>query len=625
MGKIYWALVLVLMVLFGGCSSDVEEPFAEKERFVSLNVEMKDSQFTTRSTTGVEGHLLRCVLEIWDDELSVLYSREEVASGDNSALDFSFEADNSASYTLLLWADYIDSNYTTSSSSLGGVNYDHLSDKYYTTTLGLQNISFLEDNTSLPSAKDCFFTSLDFTKTTTAMELSATLNRAVSKITFAQKDSEALEVCSNFVASYTTPSTFNVATAKATSSRSVTFSSAPFNGDITINSTPCKTLFYDYILSSSDGVMGEVALEFTSTSAEVIISDVTIPAGLPLLQNYEINCAGNIINFTDLTSNDVSLDVSINENWTNSQDKDDILSDDSSQEPDPDNSGSVVAPDDSGDYILVSTVAQLQTLASEVNGGDTKSGYAYKLSTNLDLSGTQWVAIGNYDNKFYGTFDGGGHTISGLTISSASAFQGLFGYIYLSQIRNLNIEQASVTGSQYVGGVAGKSDYSTIINCSVSGAIIGTEANSYIGSIAGSMNGSSVINCINSATVTASGCSYIGGITASATGGSEVALCLNTGQVTGLSYSGAIVGYANSDCTITTSYALTGCLTTTTGAEISCETAQITNSPSTTLQSNDFVTEINSAIATYNSTLAETKTQACNWSYSQNEYPKLDM
>ena len=133
----------------------------------------------------------------------------------------------------------------------------------------------------------------------------------------------------------------------------------------------------------------------------------------------------------------------------------------------------------SADPFMIYNASQLKKLASEVNaGGDSKSGVYYKLANNIDLSafhgGAGWAPIGNVYNRFSGHFDGGGKTISNLYIYLPSnQFVGLFGYIDGATVTNLGVEIAGggVIGSDYVGGVAGYVNNSTVSNCYTTGNV----------------------------------------------------------------------------------------------------------------------------------------------------------
>ena len=203
----------------------------------------------------------------------------------------------------------------------------------------------------------------------------------------------------------------------------------------------------------------------------------------------------------------------------------------------------------------ISTATELKNFAVAVNNGSEKSAHA-KLMNDIDLSsvcgaelsnGTSWEPIGTSSSKPYsGTFDGNGHTISGLYIVSSDNNQGLFGYLSTSgdnkgTVQNLSVS-GSVSGHLYVGGIAGQNN-GNVINCAFSGSVSGV---SLVGGVVGS-NGGTVTGCTFSVSGTVSGNSYVGGVVGY--NGGNVENCYNTGSVTGVTvvsvssdYVGGVVG-----------------------------------------------------------------------------------
>ena len=188
----------------------------------------------------------------------------------------------------------------------------------------------------------------------------------------------------------------------------------------------------------------------------------------------------------------------------------------------------------------------MREFANKVNGGETDA-WA-ELTANIDLSeicseesDTSWTPIGNsIGNSYRGTFNGAGHTISGLYINSSSANdQGLFGYVYGGTVKDLSVS-GSVSGDANVGGIAGQNN-GNVINCAFSGSVSG----SYVGGVVGDNDGGRVENCYNIGEV--SGNSYVGGVVGYSSGGisasASVTNCYNTGTVTGTDdYVGGVVG-----------------------------------------------------------------------------------
>ena len=171
----------------------------------------------------------------------------------------------------------------------------------------------------------------------------------------------------------------------------------------------------------------------------------------------------------------------------------------------------------------------LLNVAELVNGGKTDINIT--LDTDIDLTGKDWTPIGTgYSNKYTGTFDGGGHTIKGLTVTTNDQFVGLFGSIgYAGTVKNVMMEDVQITSnpsSGFAGGVAGYSD-GTIENCSVSGSVSGTV---YVGGVVGVQIGGSITGCSSSATV--KGMVDVGGVAGQTNSSATLTACYATGNVT---------------------------------------------------------------------------------------------
>ncbi len=194
------------------------------------------------------------------------------------------------------------------------------------------------------------------------------------------------------------------------------------------------------------------------------------------------------------------------------------------------------------DPYRISNLDELEAFRNSVNEGETYYGEYVVLTSDIDMAGsygadigdgTSWTPIGVSSSfHFAGTFDGRGHTISGLYIDSIDDYQGLFGYIYGAKISNLVVE-GTVTGSNYVGGVVGCANFNV------------------------TSDGIAITNVGSEVEVTASGVN-VGGIvgylaTSSYYPGYVVA-CFNKGSVIGASRVGGIAGYSsNVDYTLFTS------------------------------------------------------------------------
>ena len=153
------------------------------------------------------------------------------------------------------------------------------------------------------------------------------------------------------------------------------------------------------------------------------------------------------------------------------------------------------------------------------------------LTADIDLTGKDWSPIGtNFYNSYTGTFDGGGHTIMGLTVTTNDQYVGLFGRLgKAGTVKNVVMDGIQITCNHrlgYAGGVAGFS-WGTIENCSVSGSISGTVS---VGGVVGIQWEASITGCSSSATV--KGMVQVGGVAGETNSGATMAACYATGNVT---------------------------------------------------------------------------------------------
>ena len=184
--------------------------------------------------------------------------------------------------------------------------------------------------------------------------------------------------------------------------------------------------------------------------------------------------------------------------------------------------------EDDGSYTVYNADG-LMNIAELVNGGKTDINIT--LDKNIDLTGKAWTPIGtDYDNSYKGTFDGGGHTITGLTFTTNDEFAGLFGWLNRAgTVKNVVMEGVQITSNQIyggsIGGVVGYS-WGTIENCSVSGSVSGTV---YVGGVVGAQIDGSITGCSSSATV--KGMVDVGGVAGQTNSSATLTACYATGNV----------------------------------------------------------------------------------------------
>ena len=214
--------------------------------------------------------------------------------------------------------------------------------------------------------------------------------------------------------------------------------------------------------------------------------------------------------------------------------------------------------DGQGNY-TVTTADGLMNVAELVNGGKTDINIT--LDTDLDLTGKEWTPIGNYEKQYTGTFNGGGHTITGLTVTGSDQYAGLFGRIGSGgTVKNVKLEGVKIESDNdmsSVGGVAGDSYDGNIENCSVSGSVSGN--NGTAGGVVGNQQKGSITGCSSSATVNAG--IAAGGVAGGTNIGASLTGCYATGDVTlvsndiGTCYAGGVVGNNGSSSTLKACYA----------------------------------------------------------------------
>ena len=203
------------------------------------------------------------------------------------------------------------------------------------------------------------------------------------------------------------------------------------------------------------------------------------------------------------------------------------------------------AIESNGSYTVTSADG-LMNIAELVNGGKTDINIT--LTADIDLTGKDWTPIGTGTRNLYsGTFDGGGHTIKGLTVTTNDQFVGLFGYLNRAgMVKNVVMEGIQITSNHMFGCTGGVVGYSwgTIENCSVSGSVSGTI---YVGGVVGAQIGGSITGCSSSATV--KGTVEVGGVAGDMNSGATLTACYAMGNVTieidpiKTIYGGGLVGF----------------------------------------------------------------------------------
>lgn len=254
---------------------------------------------------------------------------------------------------------------------------------------------------------------------------------------------------------------------------------------------------------------------------------------------------GNVVQNTTFTISDIKYIAEIGQ--TNGSEKDVVINMASI-------ASTTVAIGFSGsgtvdDPYLINNEGQLRAVARCTNGNiasiDGYNGKYLKLTADLDLAGENWTPIGTYNNDyiynytFKGTFDGGGKSISNLTINNSLLKNiGLFGYVYGGTIKNIVLINCQITNTIFngkAGGIAGSLENGLIGNCSNAGSITVAGSSSYVAGIVAYVSNSTVSGCSNSGSIS-SGSSSVdiveaGGIAGIVYGNSSIQNSYNTGSV----------------------------------------------------------------------------------------------
>ena len=220
------------------------------------------------------------------------------------------------------------------------------------------------------------------------------------------------------------------------------------------------------------------------------------------------------------------------------------------------------------DPYQIGNADQLMWFAAKVNGSTKKStsNLCAKLTSDIDLTGKDWTPIGCYNSSsdyiyYGGTFDGTGHTVSGLTINNAKQYQALFGYVKGGTIRDLTVKgsvKTSTKSSSYAAGIVSYGNPVTVKNC-INEADVTVTGNGYAAGIIANTygTGSKIDNCRNKGDISGKG-GYLGGILGNASGKTEITSSFNDGNITSTAVSnsfpycvGGIAGNAAANSVIT--------------------------------------------------------------------------
>lgn len=288
---IYSAMML-LMGLFAACSQENDPNNLDSQnKLVNISAELPKEFTQTRAIPAVDGHYLRCILEITDVDGVQVY-REEKLGTEGSAdgkLSFTFPLEKAGEYTYKMWADFIPAE--GQAPDVTG----HYADKFYRTE-DLTKITIIDPallyNTD---ACDAFSGTGTFEKDNATLEnpLSVTLTRPFAKLIVSDKSEENFAKCTTVSASLEIPNGFNVSTGTISSEtvEAVLAATAPIGNQDATSGNADLRLFSCYIFADNDA-LGEIKLDFVTTDGG---RSVAIPANVPVKKNTRTLVRGYLV------------------------------------------------------------------------------------------------------------------------------------------------------------------------------------------------------------------------------------------------------------------------------------------------------------------------------------------
>lgn len=193
-----------------------------------------------------------------------------------------------------------------------------------------------------------------------------------------------------------------------------------------------------------------------------------------------------------------------------------------------------------GSVYNVSTAAELAWIGQELSKTETFETKTIQLTADIDLGGHPWIPF----EKFCGTFDGQGYAVRGLKVTNESDYTGFFAKAVSASFKNIKILDCDIKGTRYMGGLVGFPQYTTIMNCTVTGVIEGTSS---VGGIVGYAETVMIFDrCQFQGTVkgTSSNIGGLIGTLGNTTYEESLYACFADATVTGSTYVGGLIGYA---------------------------------------------------------------------------------
>ena len=489
MKKIFLFMAFFAAMLLASCSKDEALLNENGENggltTAKISVTLPSGGMSARATASDDAAATRCLMQVLDAEGNPL--------GDNfSDVQSANVSGTTASFTVMLKA---------------GEQYDFLfwADNTATEVTDLKNVSY-ENGTTI-----AFAGRLDNAQWSNA-GLTAKLTHAVSRVTVHSTTAVTLTEKNDFTLEVPTVYTaYNVATGAVTGESSkYTYTNSA------ATATANSNLGYFYALVNGDNQALTMQYNGVLGNPEVTVGDV------PLKSNCHTTLTGDVYH---LGLTDGTITATISEDWT---DGEKFFSD--------------YLIDADGTYIVY-TAKGLLAWAAYVNAGHWDTNCT--LATDIDLTGIEWTPVGIYvgDKPYTGTFDGGNHTITGLTVSKGTTddFAGLFSYVgEKGSVKNLDLKNVNIKGLSLTGGIAAD-NLGTIDHCSVSSGTVST-ITSIVGGIAGANEKGIITSCHSTCNVNnESPVTFVGGIVGANLEGT-VSSCHSSSNVSGRMDVGGIIG-----------------------------------------------------------------------------------
>ena len=278
-----------------------------------------------------------------------------------------------------------------------------------------------------------------------------------------------------------------------------------------------------YLIGNSQ--TATLTLQYTANG----ITNTAEASNVPLNPDYHITLKGAVPN---IGLADVTITATVTTDWGTTVEKD------------------IIGYTFDGSTYTVYNAIGLKTWAEAAKSNPALN---CTLAEDIDLTGFNWTPIGDNNNKYTGTFDGGDHTITGLTVTTSDRYAGLFSYLSgtVKDVTLKDVKIESNNNGSNAGGVAGWSFGGKIENCSVSGSVSGM--NGFAGGVVGYQSGGFLTECSSSATVNAG--NKAGGVAGATNSGAILTACYATGSVTlvsnndiGTYFAGGVVGSNGGSC-----------------------------------------------------------------------------